>query len=245
VRFIEKNRNKPFCLYMPHECPHYPYQGRNDKADRAIGNAKPQSGSRKDRDAAYAQMIEAMDESVGRIVRTLRELGLEEQTFVFFCSDNGPTGPGSAGPLRGRKGSLWEGGHRVPAIAYRPRHIAPGSISDATTMTMDIFATIAAMAKTETSDRLQLDGIDMSPVLMENGTLPQRTLFWLYNSQRAMRDGPWKLIVTKEQQGLYNLDEDPGEADNLIEAEPARVARMKEEFKAWEQDVTAGVERRA
>ncbi len=245
VRFIEHNRDRPFCLYMPHESPHYPYQGRDDKADRVIGNPEPVLGNRRDRDIAYKEMIEAMDDSVGRIVQTLRESGLEERTFIFFCSDNGPTGPGSAGPLQGRKGSLWEGGHRVPAIAYRPVCIEPGSVTDQTAMTMDIFPTMLRMAAIDVPAGLKLDGVDLGPVFLRRKELRKRKLFWRYNNQNAMRHGPWKLIVTKDHQGLYNLDDDIAEKNNLIDTEAKRAARMKQGFKNWQKDVMTGVKRRA
>ncbi|MHC4618621.1 MAG: sulfatase-like hydrolase/transferase, partial [Planctomycetota bacterium] len=116
-RFIEQHRDRPFCLYVPHFAVHFPWQGPNDKADflPGVNNASPQKkyGSRKDRKNAYREMIESLDDSVGRIVDKIRRLGLERKTLVFFTSDNGGHElVASSGPLAGYKGSLLEGGHR-------------------------------------------------------------------------------------------------------------------------------------
>ena len=252
VRFIEQHKHEPFCLYLPHEAPHYPYQGRKDKADRAPGGPKPTRGSRQDVAEAYREMVEAMDEGVGRVVATLKRLGIEQRTLVFFCSDNGPAGPGSAGALHGSKGSLWEGGHRVPAMAYWPGRIKPGTVTDATAMTMDLFPTVAAIAGAALPPGLTLDGTDLSPVLLLRGELPAgRALFWRFKGQKAVREGPWKLLVNakgKDQVkpvGLYNLADDLGETKDLAEAEPARVRALQAALAAWEQDVLKGVELKA
>ncbi len=145
MRFIEENKDSPFCLYVAHEAPHYPYQGPNDKADRTIGGSAPNHGTRKDIAGAYKEMIEEMDKGVGEIVTTLRRCGLEQNTLIFFFSDNGAMKYGSNGPLHGFKGSLWEGGHRVPAIAYWPGKIAPGQTSNQTTISLDLFPTMIAL----------------------------------------------------------------------------------------------------
>jgi arylsulfatase A len=117
VKFIEENKAKPFCLYVAHEAVHSPWQGPNDLAQRGPDARK--GGKRSSKDEALKAMMTAMDDGVGQIVAKVEALGLAENTFILFFSDNGPAG-GSAGPLRGRKGSNWEGGHRVPTIAFWP-----------------------------------------------------------------------------------------------------------------------------
>ncbi len=256
VRFIEQHKDRPFCLYLPHEAPHYPYQGRRDKADRAPGKPDRIQGSRKDKTAAYAEMIEAMDEGVGRIVETVRRLGLERKTFIFFCSDNGGAKPRSNRPLAGQKGTLWEGGHRVPAIAYWPGRIKPGTVTHQTAMTMDLLPTMAAIAGASLAPGLKLDGVDLLPMLERGRKLPKRTLFWRFGKQKAVRRGPWKLLVNpkgRKQRGkgggetvhLYNLSDDLGERKDLAAAEPERVRTLQADLAAWEKDVTTGVARRA
>ena len=252
VRFIEENRNRQFCLYVPHESPHYPYQGRQDKADRVVGNPQPMLGSRENRAKAYKEMIEAMDDGVGEIIRTVKRLGLERMTFIFFCSDNGATGPGSNAPLRGKKGTLWEGGHRVPAIAYYPGKIKPGTVTHETAMTMDIFPTMVAAAGTTIPEGLKFDGVNLFPILFEGKPLPDRTLFWRRRGQKAVRKGPWKLVITKAKRKkkesaieLFNLKTDIGEQTNLKDIYPDKTRELTAELAKWEEEVTAGVKMRA
>lgn len=245
VDFIEKNKDRPFCLYIPHEAPHFPYQGRNDRPDRTAGNPRPLLGSRNDRAAAYKEMVEAMDDGIGRVLNTIKRLGLQNKTFVFFCSDNGATRPGSNGPLRGKKGGLWEGGHRVPAICCWPGHIKPATVTHETAMTMDLFPTMAALTGAKIPPELKLDGLDLSPVLLRRKKLPSRTLFWQYNAQMAVRKGRWKLLTVKEHQGLYNLEKDITEQNNSLRTEAKRAEQMKSELRQWQKDVLAGVTRRA
>jgi arylsulfatase A len=142
IDFISNNKEQPFFLYIAHESPHYPYQGRNDKADRIPGNKDFHThGSRKDKKNAYKEMIEVMDEGIGDLVEYLDKEKLLENTLLLFISDNGAAGTGSNYPLKGTKGSVWEGGHRVPAIAYWKDHINSGT-SKEIVLTMDIFPTL-------------------------------------------------------------------------------------------------------
>ena len=128
IEFLESNRNRPFCLYLPFETVHAPYQGPHDHAERVVGREYNEAGNRTDVKRTYKDMIECMDDNIGRVLAKVKQLGLERDTFVFYFSDNGATPRGSNGPLRGFKGSLWEGGHREPAIAYWPGRIAPGRV---------------------------------------------------------------------------------------------------------------------
>ena len=237
VRFIRENKDTPFCLYLPHAAPHYPYQGPKDKADRSVSKPQPIGGSRKDKAAAYKEMIEAMDDSVAQVLKTVEELGLEERTLVFFFSDNGPGTIGSAGALRGHKGNLYEGGHRVPAIAYWAGRITPGSVSDAPAMGADLLPTMAALAGAPLPRGRTIDGVDISPVLLECKPLPQRAMFWRFGPQKCVREGPWKLYVTKDGAELYNLADDLGEKNDLAAAHPQRVSQLGKLLSAWEKEV--------
>jgi len=245
IDFIERHKDEPFCLYLPHESVHSPYQGRNDPPERLPEGKKTKKGKGQGIAGAYKEMIEAMDEGIGRIVETVKRLGLEHKTFIFFCSDNGATKNGSNGALAGYKGSLWEGGHRVPAVAYWPGKITPGKVTDQTALGMDLFATMASVAGAELQAGLKLDGVDLLPMLLDNRQLPQRTLFWRYLKERAVRKGPWKLLVQGKNVRLFNLGQDLGEKKNLAQAEPGTVKALEDELAAWESDVLAGVELKA
>ncbi len=245
VDFIERHKDGPFCLYLPHEAPHYPYQGRQDPPERLSGGRKGKKAKGPEITRAYKEMVEVMDEGIGRIVETLRRLGLERKTFIFFCSDNGATKNGSNGVLAGYKGSLWEGGHRVPAVAYWPGRIKAGTTTDQTTIGMDLFATMMSIAGAKQPASLKLDGVDLLPMLTEGTRLPKRTLFWRYRKEKAVRKGPWKLLVQGNLSKLYNLDEDLREKENLALARPDVAKALEDELAAWEQEVSAGVELRA
>jgi len=243
--FIERHKDKPFCLYLPHEAPHYPYQGRKDPPERLSSGRKGKKAKGDEIIRAYKEMVEVMDEGVGRIVETVKRMGLERKTFIFFCSDNGATKNGSNGALAGYKGSLWEGGHRVPAVAYWPGRIKAGTTTDQMVLGMDLFATMMSIAGAQPPANQKLDGIDLLPMLTEDAGLPKRTLFWRYKKQKAVRKGPWKLLVQNNQSKLYNLDEDLGEKKNLAVARPEMVQALEDELAVWEQEVSAGVELRA
>lgn len=240
VQFIEDHRDQPFCVYIAHEAPHWPYQGRSDQADRFPGVEFPSLGSRTDQRAAYKEMVEAMDDGVGQVVATLEALGLVENTFVFFCSDNGGVDSlGNNGNLRSHKGTLWEGGHRVPAIAYWPGRIEPG-VSHQTVMSMDVFPTLTSLADISLPKNADLDGVDISPLLFNEGGLPDRPLFWRYRHQKVVRESEWKLLVENGEKYLFNLEEDVGETNNLAATEPRRVNALEEKLSDWEQGVSVG-----
>jgi len=245
VNFIERHKDQPFFFFLPHEAPHYPYQGRKDPPERLPGDKKRRKAKGDEIARAYKEMVEVMDEGIGRIVETVRRLGLERKTFIFFCSDNGANRNGSNGALAGHKGSLWEGGHRVPAVAYWPGRIKPGTVTTQTTLGMDMYPTMVSIAGAKLPAGLELDGVDLLGMLTENRKLPERTLFWRYKKQKAVRKGPWKLLVQGENVKLYNLDEDLGEKKNLAGAKPEMVKTLQDELSAWEQEVSAGVELRA
>ena len=232
-------------MYLPHEAPHYPYQGRKDPPVRLPGGKKGKKARGKEIARTYKEMVEVMDEGIGKIVETVRRLGLERKTFIFFCSDNGATKNGSNGALAGYKGSLWEGGHRVPAVAYWPGRIKPGTATSQTVLGMDMFPTMVSIAGAKLPAGLKLDGIDLLGMLTEDRKLPERTLFWRYRKERAARKGPWKLLVQGDNVKLYNLDEDRGEKNNLAGAKPEMVKMLQGELATWEQEVSAGVELRA
>ena len=243
LRFIEQSREGPFCLYLAHECPHYPYQGPNDAAFRTPGNPEPVRGPRLDQDRAYVEMMQSMDSGIGRIVDRVRSLGLEDDTFIFFFSDNGPDGPGSSGPLRGRKATVWEGGHRVPAIAYWPGRLPREAVSDVPAMSMDLFPTLAAVAGVDLRSDLALDGQSLLPALDGEASQPDRALFWRHAGQTAARYGNWKLVLDAPDGpdiGLYDLEADLGEAQNLAGERPDLVASLRARLRDWESDVSSG-----
>ncbi|MHC4167625.1 MAG: sulfatase-like hydrolase/transferase [Planctomycetota bacterium] len=245
VDFIERHKDEPFCLYLPHESPHSPYQGRNDPPVRLPGGKKGKGLKGREIARAYKEMVEVMDAGIGRIVDTVKRLGLQRMTFIFFCSDNGATKSGSNGALSGHKGSLWEGGHRVPAVAYWPGRIKAGTTTDQTVLGMDLFATMVSISGAKLPAGLKLDGVDLLGMLTEDKRLPERTLFWRYRKEKAARKGPWKLLVRDGKSMLFNLDDDLGEKSDLSRTERRMLKRLEDELAVWDREVSAGVELRA
>lgn len=240
LNFIENNQDNPFCVYIAHEAPHWPYQGRDDPADRFPDTDFDSHGSREDRAGAYQEMVEVMDENIGRVLRKLQALQLENDTLVFFCSDNGAVPKlGNNGGLRGDKASLWEGGHRVPAIAYWPGRIEAGAVNDETVMSMDLFPTMASLAGARVPEGHALDGADLSPVLFAQQALPERTLFWRYRKQTAVRRGEYKLLIHDGKPHLFDLANDRQEQHNLIDSKPAIAEALQTRLSAWEAEINA------
>ena len=233
IDFIERHKDEAFCLYLPHEAPHYPYQGRKDPVERLGGDKIGKKTKGKDVARAYKEMVEVMDEGIGRIVETVRRLGLERKTFIFFCSDNGANKKGTNKPLNGFKGSLWEGGHRVPAAAYWPGRIKAGTTSDETVLGMDVFPTMASIAGAKVP--ADLDGVDLSGLLFKSKPLPKRTLFWRYKTQKAVRKGPWKLLIQGKTTKLFNLDEDLAEKKDLAADKPKIIEMLQAKLAEWER----------
>lgn len=162
--FIERNKSNPFFLYLAHAASHEPWRGRD-------------ADSSKSPLETYKEMIGVLDESVGAVVETLRRNHLETNTLVIFCSDNGPAAPRgfpANGALQGRKGSMLEGGHRVPFIAGWPGVIPAGKTSGAVALTMDLLPTFAKLAGATIPRDHQIDGIDLLPHLRDEAQAPQR-----------------------------------------------------------------------
>jgi arylsulfatase A-like enzyme len=242
IEFMEANRNRPFCLYLPFEAVHAPYQGPHDKPQRVVGDKSPEAGNRADVKGTYKEMIEAMDDGIGKVLAAVKRLGLEQDTFVFYFSDNGATPRGSNGPLHGFKGSLWEGGHREPAIAYWPGKIAPGRVCHDPAICMDLFPTFMELTGAPMPGR-KLDGVSLLPVLTGSGALGERTLFWGIGKQRAVRRGKWKLVIGAPGAGaspcLFDLANDLGETKDLAAQQPDVVRDLTAALRAWEKEVGA------
>ncbi len=259
-KFVRRHakEDEPFCLYIAHEAIHNPVQVPGDPVRRTLDHWNrwdKKSASNEERIAKYQGMTLPIDEGLGQLRRTLTELKIEEDTFILFFSDNGPAGdfPSGDPSLRGSKGSVYEGGHKVPAIAWWPGQIKAGSESDAPLISIDIMPTLLSLADA-TPDSRKLDGVDFSRVILKNQSLEPRPLFWASlsnggNRSEAMRDGPWKLNVfhPKSTPGtfenptieLYRLDEDPSETKDLSSRFPDQAAAMRKQLESWYADTQA------
>ncbi|QZT37566.1 sulfatase [Halosquirtibacter xylanolyticus] len=238
LRFIDSNKDKPFLLYIPHEAPHGPFQGRKDMAFRKTGQKVPDKKRSYDTTRLiYKEMVEVMDEGIGKVMASLKKNNLEKNTIVFFFSDNGGAKYAKNAPLRGGKSSVYEGGHRVPCIVSWKGKLKQIEL-DQTLMTMDIYPTITNLAGIE-NDHF-IDGQDIMGVLSDGEKLNQRDLFWEWRGKFAMRRGNYKLILypNKNVVELYNLKEDIAEKNNIAVVKPELVAEMKLATVQWFKSVS-------
>jgi arylsulfatase A len=244
VRFIEQNRERPFFLYVPYNAVHWPFQppGRPDLVrtyETWYDGDRPM----------YGQMVEAIDAGVGEIRSALERTGQLDRTLFIFSNDNGgEIRLASNRPLFHHKGTVWEGGIRVPCILRWPGHLPAGVESKQVGITMDLTATILAACGLE-SDAARgrpLDGIDLTPILAGKQPEKARTLAWrvdrIERKQKAVRHGKWKLVVdgphdVTKHELLFDLDNDISERDNLIYQHPEVLADLRKRLADWEADV--------
>ena len=236
--FIKRNTANPFFLYVAHQAVHNPYQTLADTPENRP-KTMPLGGERAL--ASYQIMLQELDKSVGRILDTLKEQGLEENTLVFFFSDNGDVGKNMKSRLyRGGKFSNYEGGHRVPAVARWPGHIKGDWTSDELTVGMDLLPTIADLAGISIPAQRKFDGISIKDHLLKQTDLPDRRVFFGYEPKlgTAMRDGHWKMLTKGETVELYDLSKDMKETTNIAEKHPQRAEEMKAAIEIWKLEVT-------
>ena len=222
--FIARNKDAPFFLTLAHGAVHTPLQGR--------GPAKKMSPAE-----TYKEVIGALDESVGTVVAELRKHQLESKTLVIFCSDNGPAAPrgfAANANLRGKKDTLFEGGHRVPFIASWPGTISPGTTNGESWMTMDLLPTFANLAGAPLPADRPMDGVDITPIFQGRPATVHRDLHWQHGDAWAVRRGPWKLMGQNNKPStLVNVESDISEKENLLTREPAHTAELMEAHKQW------------
>ncbi len=232
IQWIRKNKENPFFLYLAYNLPHVPLFASKEFKDTS-------------RRGLYGDVVEEIDHNVGRIITTLKEEDLAENTIVVFTSDNGPWLPteisgGSAGLLRNGKGSTWEGGMREPCIFWSPNNIKPKVVMDMGT-TMDLFETFSNLAGVAVPSDREMDGVDLSPVLFDNGNSPRNVIYYYRGRDLfAVRVGSFKAhFITqgayhKQERVehnpplLYNLDEDPSERFDVSKKFPEIINEIRE-----------------
>ncbi|MCL4107857.1 UNVERIFIED_CONTAM: hypothetical protein GTU68_001174 [Idotea baltica] len=245
VAFIEKNKDDPFFLYVPHPIPHNPLhvsppfmKDVDPKIIETLKNEDEDTIDYKTRTKLFHQAIAEIDWSVGQILDTLKAQGLDENTFVIFTSDNGPA-IGSAGPLRGRKGSTFEGGMREPTVIRWPGKIPAGKTNSELMTAMDLFPTFANLAGAEIPSDRVIDGKDIWPVLKNSAPTPHKAFFYHRGEELlAVRSGKWKLHTKKGKSvQLYDLQADIGEKKNLIKANPDVAKRLAAYMEDFSRDI--------
>ncbi|MDZ4286718.1 MAG: sulfatase [Prosthecobacter sp.] len=256
IGFIEKNKEQPFFVYLPHYAVHTPIMGKPDvvakyQSKRADGgHCNP----------VYAALVESVDDSVGRLRETLKKLDLDANTIFVFTSDNGGLsgvvgpqgwrrGPTDNSPARWGKGSAYEGGVHIPLIVAWPGTVAAGGVCDVPVISYDHVPTLLAATGTPLKEGQVVDGESLMPLLTEKDLLKREAIYWHYphyhpgsaTPYSAVREGDWKLIDFYEDQHveLYNLRRDPGETQDMSEVDTDVTQRLKEKLHAWRQKVGA------
>jgi arylsulfatase A-like enzyme len=245
VRFIEENKDKPFFLYLPQPIPHRPLHVSppymQGVGTEIIDNLKDEKESvdYKTRDLLFKQAIAEIDTSVGMILDTLKTQGIDENTFVIFTSDNGPA-VGSAGPLRGRKGSTYEGGMREATVVRWPGKIPAGTTNAELMTAMDLLPTFAKLAGAPIPSDRVIDGKDIWPVLAHKQKSPHEAFFYHRGETLlAVRSGNWKLH-TKDGTAteLYNLETDIGETRNVLNGHSQIAKRLMGLMTDFSKDIS-------
>jgi arylsulfatase A-like enzyme len=233
VDWIGKNKDKPFFLYLPFNAQHAPLQATQKYLDRF---PKIQDKNRR----IFAAMMSAKDDAVGRVLAKVKEIGQEENTLVFFFSDNGgPTKQTTSGngPLRGFKATTLEGGVRVPFCAQWKGKIPAGQVFDHPIIQLDILPTAVVAAGGPIDAAWKLDGVDLMPYLTGKKTgQPHEVLYWRFGDQWAIRKGDWKLVASRidgKEPKLFNLKEDVGEAKDQTAARPEKVKELLADWQTW------------
>jgi uncharacterized sulfatase len=253
-RFLEANRERPFCCFLTHYAVHIPLQADKDLIEKYANKPIPEGGVN---NPVYAAMVEHVDRSVGRILKKLDELDLAQNTVVVFFSDNGGlrqiyTGRGpivsTNAPLRAEKGTLYEGGIREPLLIRWPGVIQPGSVCHTPVSSVDFYPTFLEIAGVPKPEQ-PLDGESLLPLLEKKGTLQRDTLYWHYPIYHhsipagALRQRDYKLIEFFDDNHLelYNLKQDIGEQTNLADTQQEITEKLHQALIAWRTEVNAAM----
>lgn len=250
VRFIDASKDRPFFLYFPHYGVHTPLQAKPDLVEKYRRKIKP---GMKHANALYAAMIESVDDSVGRVMARLKDLGLDKNTIIVFTSDNGGLMNSTTNqPLRVGKGSAFEGGVRVPALVKWPGVTAPGSVCDEPVITPDFYPTLLQIAGVpgEAKHNAGVDGKSLVKLLRDpQARVDRDTIYWHYPHYHpggatpygAVRARDWKLIEFFEDMHveLYNLKDDIGEQNDMAGKMPEKANELRDKLHAWRQAVGA------
>ncbi len=274
VGFIETNKDRPFFLYLTHYAVHTPIQAKAD----LVAKYESKPGADGQDDARYAAMIDSVDQGVGKVLKTLEDLKLTEDTVVIFFSDNGGYGPAtSMKPLRGSKGMFYEGGIREPMIVKWPGRVKPTAHCDVPVIGTDFFPTLMEIAGAKKPEGKILDGLSLLPLLAGGDTLNREAIFWHFpaylqaysrNMEDArdpkfrsrpvsvIRKGRWKLlqyfeewaldggrsaIDTNNAVELYDLENDPAEANNIASTNKKKRGELLNDLIAWQRTVNAPI----
>jgi arylsulfatase A len=240
VSFIREHRDRPFFLYLPFNAPHgasnlekdswqvpekyiQQYPGQDPKAKRT----------------KYMGVVTCLDEAIGELLDTLKQLGLDENTLALFFSDNGGGGPADNTPLCGHKNQMFEGGLRVLSLARWPGRIPAGQVSGEFLTSLEVLPTLASLGSARLPEGVILDGFNMLPVLQGKAKSSRTAMFWDHQGEKAARVGNYKWVDSNAGKGLYDLSSDLSEKHDLSAEKPEVLQRLRSRFDAWQQEMDA------
>jgi arylsulfatase A-like enzyme len=251
VAFIDRHKAQPFFLYLAFNAVHAPLQATSKYRERfpKVDDQKRQT---------FCAMLSAMDDAVGGVLAKLHDSGLDENTLIFFISDNGGPTPQTTSrndPLRGTKATTWEGGIRIPFMIQWKGRVPAGKVDDRPVIALDLHPTALAAAGVTTAPEKKLDGVNLLPFLQAGNTaLPHEYLFWRFGAQMAVRKGDWKITRAVGQPGLerrrkrargaasgqlFNLAQDIGEKQDLAAEHPEKVKELMDAWEQWNSQLMA------
>lgn len=236
--FLRAHQDRPWFLYLAFNAPH----GASSLTERGpqAQEAYLQRYPGRDPQAArtrHMACVTNMDEAIGRVLQEIKDLGQEAHTLVVFHSDNGGSGPGDNGPLRGGKAQMFEGGLRVPCLVCWPEVVPAGTACAEFLSTLELFPTFLAAAGIRTPDGLVLDGYDLLPVLQGKVKSPREALFWQRRTDRAARVGAYKWVDAARGSGLFDVVHDIGEQADLSRTRPELLAQVRQQWEAWRKQM--------
>lgn len=229
VRFIRENKDKPFFLYLAHMHVHLPH-------------ITPERFTEQSGNGPFGAAVECVDWATDSIMFELKKLGLDDNTIIIFTSDNGSVARLGASnkPLRGAKRSCWEGGFRLPCIIRWPEKIKAGRRYDDIVTSLDFLPTLASLCGAKVPDDRKIDGLDMSAVLYDSGSIPARTFYYYYTGDLcAVRQGKYKYFIDSPhyEEALYDLEDDISEQNNIMDSHPGIIKKMKQVVKNCREDL--------
>lgn len=242
--------HKPVFLYLAFNAPHsassFPENVETGKKKAGVGVQVPESYAAAYRDqvkdeklARYYGAVTRMDEAIGSVMAAVEKAGQKENTLFLFMSDNGGSGNGGNAPLKGAKSTMWEGGLRVPFIARWPGKLPAGKVSSEFLTALEIAPTLLAASGAPAPDGVVMDGFDMLPILKGEAASPRQDMFWQRRAEKAARVGQWKWVESAKGSGLFDLNSDLGEENDLSKAKPEVLKMMQDRFSTWSQTMNA------
>ncbi len=243
IRFIRKNKDRPFFCYVPYNAPHIASVLEKPKPvqvpQKYVERYPKTNDAKKQQRIDHMACLTCMDESIGNIINTLKQEGIYDNTIVIFLSDNGGSGTADNTPLRGGKSRMFEGGLRVPCIVRWPDRIPKGTVCDEFLTTLEVLPTLCHAADCELPSNIIYDGFDMAPVLAGERKSKRNEMFWRRRSDKAARVGNWKWVDSSRGSGLFDLSTDLGEQNDLSSRNPEMLKKMKGRFTEWMKEMDA------